>query len=232
MSNSYLKSDLFLDLRTRLHRTLPRGDLVATPLPKCPAIKLYLYDPNKLQGPLSHEEAQAAVESPAYWSFCWASGQVLAMYLLENPEMVRDKVVVDFGCGSAVVAIAAKMAGARRVIACDMDADAIVAAKANAELNNVSLEYECDWFNLKERCDLVVAADVLYDRDNLVFLEHFAVNAEQVLLGDSRVKNLADERYKVVGAKVCRTWPDLNEFEEFNTVRIYLTERGGDSGGR
>ncbi|MCP5205605.1 MAG: methyltransferase [Hahellaceae bacterium] len=224
MSNQDLKFDLLSDLRARLHRTLPRGDLIATALPECPAIQLYLYDPNKLQGPLSHEEAQAAVECPAYWSFCWASGQVLALYIFEHPETVRGKVVVDFGCGSAVVAIAAKMAGAKKVIACDMDADAIVAAKANAALNSVELEYESDWFNLAGHYDLVVAADVLYDRDNLIFLDHFTAKSEKVLLGDSRVKNLADTRYKVVGSEVCRTWPDLNEFEEFNTVRIYLSD--------
>lgn len=88
----------------------------------------------------------------------------------------------------------------------------------------VELVYASDWFSLTEHYDLVVAADVLYDRDNLVFLDHFTAKSEKVLLGDSRVKNLADTRYKVVGSEVCRTWPDLNEFEEFNTVRIYLSE--------
>lgn len=216
-------------LRQNIRQTLPRADLTATVLPGCPEILLYLFDPEKLQGPLSHDEAQAVVESPAYWSFCWASGQALASYLLAHPEIVKDKVVVDFGCGSGVVAIAAKCSGARLVYACDIDPGAIDAARANAVLNNVELEYISDWFNLDAGVDVVVAADILYDRENFIFLDEFTKKAKRVILGDSRVKNLADDRYVLRESITCRTCPDLNEFEEFNTVRIYLSGEEGET---
>lgn len=210
-------------LQKNIRKTLPRGDVKPVNLPGCPDIYLYLFDPEKLQGPLSHDEAQAVVELPAYWSFCWASGQALASYILANPSLVKGKRVVDFGCGSGIVSIAAKMAGASVVIACDIDLDALDAARANADLNRVSLEYSDDWFAIQDVIDVVVAADVLYDPENRVFLEEFASKSKQVVLGDSRIKNLADNRYQIKEVYTCRTWPDLHEFEEFNKVRIYTT---------
>jgi predicted nicotinamide N-methyase len=217
------ESHLAQQLTHQLQQTLPRAGLVPTCLPDCPQISLYLFDPVKLQGPLTHEEAQAVTGYPAYWSFCWASGQVLATYLLRNPLLVHDKVVLDFGCGSGVVAIAAQKAGARKVFACDIDADARLATHTNARLNGVEIALLADWTMLAEHVDLIVAADVLYDRENLVFLDEFLVKADSVILGDSRVKNLPHERYALKQTEFCRTCPDLNEFEEFNTVNIYET---------
>ena len=99
-------------LNTHLGKTLSRGKVTPTQPAGCPQISLYLFDPRVLEGPLSHDEAQAVVAEPAYWSFCWASGQVLAAYILEHPQLVAGKRVLDFGSGSGVVAIAAAMAGA------------------------------------------------------------------------------------------------------------------------
>ncbi|MDX1599342.1 MAG: 50S ribosomal protein L11 methyltransferase, partial [Marinobacter sp.] len=125
-------------LNHHLQKTLNRGRVAVTRPVGCPQIALYLFDPSVLDGPLSHDEAQAVVAEPAYWSFCWASGQVLAGWILENPRRVAGKRVLDFGSGSGVVAIAAAMAGAAEAIACDIDPAALDAAAANAQLNNVS----------------------------------------------------------------------------------------------
>ena len=189
--------------------------------PHCPQVTLNLYDPSELEGPISHDEAQKVVAEPAYWSFCWASGQVLAKYLLDNPEWVRDKRVLDFGSGSGVVAIAAELAGAREVIACDIDKDALLACQVNADSNNASLSYADDFFAVSGAIDVITAADVLYDRDNYPLLTQFKERAVQVLLADSRVKVLPDKDYRLITTEDARTWPDLNEFEEFNKVRIY-----------
>lgn len=70
--------------------------------------------------------------------------------------------------------------------------------------------------------DLITAADVLYDPENRPLLEAFRASAEQVLLADSRIRNLANPAYKKQAVIEARTWPDLNEFEEFNKVRIYF----------
>ena len=214
-------------LNEHLRKTLSRGRVAETRPAGCPGIPLYLFDPAVLEGPLSHDEAQAVVAEPAYWSFCWASGQVLARWILEHPGVVRGKVILDFGTGSGVVAVAAALAGAARVIACDLDPAALDAAAANAALNGVSLDYCNDWHRRPERIDLVTAADVLYDPDNRRLLDVFLSAAPEVLLADSRVRDLGNNCYVKQAVIEARTWPDLNEFEEFNRVRIYRAKAGG-----
>lgn len=212
-------------LNQHLAKTLSRGRVTATEPAGCPDISLYLFDPRVLEGPLSHEEAQAVVAEPAYWSFCWASGQVLAAYILANPHLVRGRKVMDFGSGSGVVAIAAAMAGAREAIACDIDPAALDAAAANARLNGVTVSLCNDWHARPRDVDVVTAADVLYDPENRPLLSVFRHAAPSVLLADSRLRNLSDDHYRQQEMIEARTWPDLNEFEEFNRVRVYLVER-------
>lgn len=212
-------------LNQHLAKTLSRGRVAATAPAGCPDISLYLFDPRVLEGPLSHEEAQAVVAEPAYWSFCWASGQVLAAYILANPHLVKGRKVMDFGSGSGVVAIAAAMAGAREAIACDIDPAALDAAAANARLNGVPVSLCNDWHARPHDVDVVTAADVLYDPENRPLLSVFRHAAPSVLLADSRLRNLGDGHYRQQEMIEARTWPDLNEFEEFNRVRVYLAER-------
>lgn len=210
-------------LNAHLAKTLSRGKVTPTQPAGCPEISLYLFDPRVLEGPISHDEAQAVVAEPAYWSFCWASGQALAAYILENPQLVAGKRVLDFGSGSGVVAIAAAMAGAAESIACDLDPAALDAAAANARLNGVTLTLCDDWHKRPTGVDLMTAADVLYDPENRPLLEAFRQAAPRVLLADSRLRNLNNNAYKKQATRESRTWPDLQEFEEFNQVRIYLT---------
>ncbi|WP_111496991.1 class I SAM-dependent methyltransferase [Marinobacter bohaiensis] len=214
-----LKTDALLN--QRMQRTLARGRVARTAPSGCPTLPLYLFDPAVLEGPLSHDEAQAVVAEPAYWSFCWASGQVLAQYLLDHPDTVAGRRVIDFGSGSGVVAIAAARAGASEVVACDIDADALAAVAANARLNDVAVTLCDDWHGRVGAFDVVTAADVLYDPENRPLLAEFRAAAPSVLLADSRVKDLGDDRYVLQTVGEGRTWPDLHEFEEFNRVRIY-----------
>jgi len=212
-------------LNQNLRKTLSKGRVKLSQPAGCQSIALHLFDPAVLEGPLSHDEAQAVVAEPAYWSFCWASGQVLGQFILSNPNHVKDKVVVDFGCGSGVVAIAAAKAGAKRVYACDIDTDALVAVTANAVANLVEVIVIEDLREVSENIDLITAADVLYDRDNYGFLDLFNQQAKQVLLADSRVKTLPSSHYQLETCIEARTWPDLNEFEEFNQVRVYTSQK-------
>ncbi len=75
---------------------------------------------------------------PPYWAFAWAGGQALARYILDHPEIVRGKRVLDFGAGSGLVAIAAAKAGAERVVPVDIDRVAVAAVAMNAALNGVA----------------------------------------------------------------------------------------------
>src|SRR5436190_9988461 len=83
--------------------------------------------------------AQGAVPPP-YWAFAWAGGQALARYLLDHPETVAGRAMLDFGAGSGLVAIAAAKAGALSVTAADIDPFAAAAIAANAALNGVAIE--------------------------------------------------------------------------------------------
>lgn len=212
------------ELDSYLQETLKKSRVKITNPAGCPDISLYLFDPDVLEGPISHDEAQAIVAEPAYWSFCWASGQVLAQYILKNPDYVKNKVVADVGSGSGIVAIAASMAGAKKVYACDIDKQALAACSINSSANKVELHCISDMTKIDECLDLIVAADVLYDKDNYPLLEQFLRQADQVLLADSRVKQLPSDAYQKIDCIEARTWPDLNEFEEFNQVRIYLSK--------
>ncbi len=216
-------------LNQHLRKTLSRGRVAVSRPAGCPDIALHLFDPSVLEGPLSHDEAQAVVAEPAYWSFCWASGQVLASWILAHPESVAGRSVLDFGSGSGIVAIAAAMAGAREVIACDLDPAALDAVAANAHLNGVSVTLCDDWAARPPGIEVVAAADVLYDPDNRLLLGMFRAAAPRVLLADSRVRDLGDDAYRLRTMVEARTWPDLNEFEEFNRVRVYVAGECGEA---
>ena len=56
---------------------------------------------------------------PPFWAFAWAGGQALARYVLDNPDVVRGKRVLDVASGSGVVAIAATVLPARRAMRMD-----------------------------------------------------------------------------------------------------------------
>ena len=200
---------------------LPGATLRLHALPQVPALQLLLLDERATQRRLSAEDMQRVMENPLYWVFCWASGQVLAAHLLDDPETVRGRRVVDFGCGSGVVGIAAAMAGAGEVLACDSDPLARAATAYNARVNGVSLQTCADFASIEGEIDLLIAADVLYDRDNLPWLQRFAERAGAVLVADSRIRDFAVPAYVRVAERACTTLPDLDEAREFNRVAIY-----------
>ena len=164
------------------------------------------------------------MDSPPYWAFCWASGQVLAEYIIKHSYEFRDKTMLDIGCGSGVAGIAAKIVGAKKVISCDIDPMALNATKANAKLNKVELEYLSDIACLESVVDLITAADILYDRDNLSLLQTLPQLGRKVLVADSRIKNLETQGYTLIDYRQTTTLPDLNEHPEFNEVKLYKQE--------
>lgn len=212
-------------LTTEIRKTLPAARIVPVTLPDCSGLRLYLLAEDFPQGPLSPAEMDAALNEPAYWIFCWASGLALARRILREPGLVRGRKVLDFGAGSGVVACAAAQAGAREVVACDIDPASLAATAANADLNGVKVRTAADFFTLAEDFDLVLAADVLYDRANHPFLAAFLERAPEVLVADSRVKNLQVPPYVLCGEEDAMTLPDLNEFDEFRRVRFYAGRR-------
>uniref|UniRef100_UPI00035F3E59 50S ribosomal protein L11 methyltransferase n=1 Tax=Stutzerimonas stutzeri TaxID=316 RepID=UPI00035F3E59 len=129
------------------------------------------------------------------------------------------------GAGSGVAAIAAAKAGAAEVVACDLDPLALAACRANAELNGVQLNYSDDFFAEADRYDLIIVADVLYDRANLPLLDEFLSRGQVALVADSRVRDFQHPLYQRLDILDACTWPDLAEPAEFRRVSLYQARR-------
>ena len=213
-------------LTARIQPHLSAARIAPVTLPDCGGLQLFLLNDDFPHDALSPQEMDWALNEPAYWMFCWASGLAQARQILHQPDLVRGKTVLDFGTGSGVVAIAAAMAGAAHVVACDIDPASLDATAANAALNGVHLALAGDFFQLEETFDVLFAADVLYDRANRDFLPAFLDRAQQVWLADSRVKHLQATHYVQVESVMAETLPDLNEFDEFRRVNFYYGSRG------
>ncbi|MCQ4235138.1 50S ribosomal protein L11 methyltransferase [Pseudomonas stutzeri] len=211
-------------LQAALNALLGDARLVAEPLPGTD-LRLWLIDAANMDRAFSPEETRRILEEPPYWCFCWASGLVLARWLAERPDWVRGKRVLDFGAGSGVAAIAAAKAGAAEVVACDLDPLALAACRANAALNDVELRYSQDFFGEADRYDLVIVADVLYDRTNLPLLDHFLSRGREALVADSRVRDFAHPLYRRLDLLDACTWPELAEPAEFRQVSLYHAAR-------
>ena len=213
------------ELSRSLRRHIPGARAEVQVLPGESGISLYLLNRDFPQHELTQEQMHAVLNYPAYWAFCWASGQVLADYLLAEPALVRGRRVLDFGCGSGVAAIAAARAGAGEVVACDIDADALAATAANASLNGVEVILEESYEACGGDFDVILVADVLYDRENLPWLDTFCERAPRVLVADSRIRDFRHPRYDRLGQWESNTIPDLDESPEFRRVTIYASER-------
>ncbi|QEY61102.1 methyltransferase [Metapseudomonas lalkuanensis] len=207
-------------LQQALSQLLGDASLSAEALPGTD-LRLWLIDADNMDRAFSPEETRRILEEPPYWCFCWASGLALARWLAEKPEWVAGKRVLDFGAGSGVAAIAAAKAGAAEVVACDLDPLALEACRANAELNGVALSYSADFFQEEDRFDLIIVADVLYDRANLPLLDHFLTRGRQALVADSRVRDFQHPLYTRLAVLDACTWPDLAEPAEFRNVSLY-----------
>lgn len=212
------------ELLDPLRALLGDARLAATRLPQTD-LRLWLLDAENMDRAFDAEETRRILEAPPYWCFCWASGLALARWLAERPERVRGQRVLDFGAGSGVAGIAAAQAGAAEVVACDLDPQALAACRANAALNGVELGYSADFFAEAERFDLILAADVLYDRANLPLLDAFLSRGREALVADSRVRDFRHPRYRRLAVLDACTWPDLAEPDEFRRVSLYHARR-------
>lgn len=211
-------------LQNALNALLGDARLVATPLPETD-LRLWLIDADNMDRAFSPEETRRILDDPPYWGFCWASGLAVARFLIEHPLWVSGKRVLDFGAGSGVAGIAACKAGAIEVVACDLDPLALAACQANARLNGVDLGYSDDFFAEADRFDLILVADVLYDRANLPLLDQFLSRGKQALVADSRVRDFQHPAYRRLAMLHALTLPDLAEPHEFRDVSLYHASR-------
>ena len=183
-------------------------EIVAPPL--IPEIKLRLATEITPIWQATETELQEIGIPPPFWAFCWPGGQALARYVLDNPDIVRGKRVLEFAAGGAVSGVAAAVGGAAEVIANDIDAMAVAAAQINAALNKVTLTPSTENYLMRETpggCDVILAGDIFYEQSPAVEIEAFlrreAASGAVVLIGDPGrkylpIKNLQEVmRYEV-----------------------------------
>lgn len=161
------------------------------PVPHAPEIRLHVADEATDLWQRTEEELQAIGLPPPFWAFAWAGGQALARYVLDNPDVTDGARVVDFASGSGLVAIAAARAGARHVVASDLDPFAVAAIGLNAAANGVGDRVAAtsdDLLATDPQADLVLAADVFYERDLAEAVTAWLVGLQArgvtVLIGD------------------------------------------------
>lgn len=156
-----------------------------------PEIKLRLITEEcRLFHSTSEELDKLPFDDP-FWGFYWPGGMSITRYLLDNPDVVKGKRVLDFGSGCGATSIAAKMNMCQQVVANDIDKTAAIAAKLNAKLNNVTIE--TDTRNLINdpstfTFDVIAFGDVFYDEEFaaqlLPWITKLVANKQTCLIGD------------------------------------------------
>jgi predicted nicotinamide N-methyase len=171
--------DLFVRRNTEVERP-----------PLVPEIALHLATRMTPIWQATEEELARGAVPPPFWAFAWAGGQALARYLLDHPDTVAGREVLDIGSGSGIVAIAAAKAGASRVVAGDIDPFAAAAITLNARLNGVVVAV--DTRDLLDRgpagWGVALAGDICYEEPMssraMSLLRRIAARDRLALLGD------------------------------------------------
>ena len=138
------------------------------------------------------EKLAGAQVEPPFWAYSWPGGQALARYILDQPEVVRAKAVLDLGCGNGIAAIAAWLAGASRVMANDIDPAAIWMAEINSAENGVRVELCLEDLLLADPpvppFQVLLAGDLFYAKEMAARVEAWLREAVglggEVLVGD------------------------------------------------
>jgi predicted nicotinamide N-methyase len=174
------------------------------PVPLIPEIRLYMAHQGSGLWRLG-EPYEDGSEPPApYWAFPWAGGLALARHILERPDTVAGRRVLDLGSGSGLVAIAAAMSGAREVMAADVDRYAVAAIGLNAAENGVAIAALGSDLTTGRApgVDLVMTGDLFYERELAervtAFLTRCLADGVEVLIGDPGRAYLPRSRLRLV----------------------------------
>jgi predicted nicotinamide N-methyase len=171
------------------HEEFIRASTAIAAAPLVPEIRLHLATEVT---PLWHATGaylqQMDIEPP-FWAFAWVGGQALSRYVLDHPEVVAGRSVLDIGAGGGIVSIAAVLAWARHVMALDVDPLAAAACRLNATLNDTADRITTETADATGcelgSFDLVLAGDVCYARGESELLVHrLRECTAPVLLGD------------------------------------------------
>ena len=197
--------------------------------PLTPEIVLHLASESLPIWLKTEEELGAMNVPPPYWAFAWAGGQALARYVLDNPEVVAGKSVVDIGAGSGLVAIATARAGARSVLALDLDPLAVAAIGLNAAVNGVEISVSSqDMLSATPpHADVLLVGDLFYERELagrvLALIDAAVERGSDVLVGDPRRSYFPVTRFAQVASYEVPVTRELEDAEIKRTAVWRLT---------
>lgn len=192
--------------------------------PLVPEVRLHLASEVVPLWQATEEELAREGLPPPFWAFAWAGGQALARYLLDHPNVVRGKRVLDFAAGSGLQGIAAKQAGAASVEAVEIDAFACAACRLNAEANDTEIAVRKEDVVGKPNpgWDVVLAGDVCYERPAAeritAWLRSLSSEHCLVLMGDPGRTYLPREGLKRVIGYGVKTSCELEDTDLRNAV--------------
>jgi len=180
------------------------GNTILMAPPHVPEIRLHLAEESLPIWQKTEEELGEMNVPPPFWAFAWAGGQALARYLLDTPNEVTGKTVLDLGTGSGLTAIAAMKAGAISVLAADIDRMALASARLNAAANDVAIATteEDLLLDLPAYFGAVLVGDLFYERELaervLAFIAAAHAKGARVLVGDPQRSYFPKNRFALV----------------------------------
>ena len=182
---------------------LIRSHFPVAPVPSLPEIVLHRAGPKSGLWRLAELDRDFATP---YWAFHWGGGLALARHVLNCPEIVAGRTALDLGAGSGIVGIAAAKAGAKRVIAADIDRWAVAAIGLNAAANGVAISTILGDLTTGSApdVDVVLAGDLFYAEDLArrvtVFLDRCVESNIDALVGDPGRASLPRNRLRPVAS--------------------------------
>lgn len=192
--------------------------------PLVPEIRLHLASEISPIWQATEEELAEKNLPPPFWAFAWAGGQALTRYLLDHPQEVADKRVLDFASGSGLQAIAAARAGAASVEAVEIDRFAIAALLLNAAENDVEIEVALEDYVGRDNAgwDVVLAGDVCYEAPMaervIDWLRSLAAGGAQVFMGDPGRSYLPKSGLERVISYAVKTTRELEDTDVRNAI--------------
>ena len=187
--------------------------------PLVPEVRLHLAHEAVPLWQKTEEELGEMGLPPPFWAFAWAGGQALARHVLDHPELVRGKRVVDLASGSGLVGIAAAKAGAASVLAADIDPFSLEAIRLNAGVNAAVLTVTGR--NLLDEpakdCDVILVGDLFYEKDLAASVFSWLSEAEgsgiTALIGDPGRSYLPRQRLEKLEEYKVQVTRDLEDSE-------------------
>ncbi|RKT19537.1 putative nicotinamide N-methyase [Streptomyces sp. 1114.5] len=194
-----------------------RRETELTPVPFVPEISLHMAEDAIALWEATERMRGEIGLAPPFWAFAWAGGVAVTRYVLDHPELVAGRAVLDIAAGSGLVGVAAALRGAASVRAAEIDPYAVTAIGLNAEANGVRVEGSL--VDLVDGdgapAEVVLAGDVFYERAMaarfLPFLERAAARGATVIVGDPGRAYLPRDRFTALAAYQVPVVADLED---------------------